>query len=145
LQLHLLVRRQLVLNPDRHPHMQRFDFTFGIENFAELGQRLLFVALIRLHGFVQSFHRILQLPLQLVEARCRPIDLGPHERLLIIGQPQLSLMLHHHIRREDGITERIRWWRRWLRLPLRSGLRWFRLLRRDQHHAYQNGRAENCD
>jgi hypothetical protein len=63
LELHLLVRRQLVLNPDRHAHVQRFDLTFGIKNLIELRQRLLFVDLIRLHSFVQSFHRILQLPL----------------------------------------------------------------------------------
>ena len=59
LQLHLLIGRQLILNPDRHAHVQRFDLAFGIKNLAELRQRLLLVDLIRLHCFVQGFHRII--------------------------------------------------------------------------------------
>jgi len=59
LELHLLFGRQLVLNSNRHAHVQRFDLAFGIKNLAELRQRLLLVDLICLHCFVQGFHRII--------------------------------------------------------------------------------------
>jgi hypothetical protein len=129
LQLHLLVRRQLVLNPDRHPHMQRFDFTFGIENFAELGQRLLFVDSIRLHGFVQSLHRILQLPLQIVKARRRLLNLVTHKRFLLRREIQFARMLHDHLGRKHRVSQ-IRRGRRHTRLYLlRRPVRRLRLLR----------------
>src|SRR5262252_6889616 len=59
LQLQLLIRRQLVLDANRHAHMQHLDLALGVEHFAELGHRLLFVHLVTLHGFVQRFHGVL--------------------------------------------------------------------------------------
>jgi hypothetical protein len=112
------------------------DLAFTVQHFVELRQCQLLVYRIRFHGFVQGFHSILQLPLQLVKARRRAIDLAAHERLLLISQRQFSLMLHHHLWREHRIAKRIHWRRWWLWLLLRPWpLRWFRLLRRNEYHA----------
>jgi hypothetical protein len=107
-----------------------------VQHFVELRQRQLFVHRTRFHSFVQGLHRILQLPLQFVKARRRAIDLGPHERLLIIGQSQLTLMLHHHLWREHRIAQRIHWRTRRLSLTIGLGLlRLIRLLGRYQRRA----------
>jgi len=136
LQLCLLFRGQFVLNPDCQFHVSAFDLAFTVQHFVELRQRQLLVYRTRLHGFAQGLHGVLQLPLEFVEARRRPIDLTTHERLLIISQRQFSLMLHHHLRWEHHIAERIHRGTRWLRRPFRSWpLRLIRLLRRYQRHA----------
>src|ERR1041384_183751 len=104
LKFHLLLRRQFVLDPDSHPHVQRLDLAFSVEDFVELGERLLFVYLRRLHRFVQRFHRVLQLPLQFIKARGRALNLAPHELLLFVSQSQLALMLHDHVRWKHSIS-----------------------------------------
>jgi hypothetical protein len=136
MQLRLLIRSQFVLDTNRQFHVRALDLAFTVQHFVELRQRQLLVYRIRFHGFVQSLHSILQLPLQLVKARGGAIDLATHERLLVISQRQLSLMLHHHLGREHRITEGIHRRRWWLWLLLRPWpLRWLRLLRRNEHHA----------
>jgi hypothetical protein len=69
---------------------------------------------------MQGLHRILQLPLQFVIACRGAIGLSPHESPLLISQPKFSLMLHHHLRREHDIAQRIH--RRMWGLGLLSGL-----------------------
>jgi hypothetical protein len=119
LQFHLLIRRQLVLDANRHPHVQGLYLAFRVEHFAQLGQRLLLVNLGALHGFVQRFHRVLQLPLELIETRGRALNLAAHESLLIVGQRQLALMLHDHLRRKHVVRQRI---------VRRPGCTWLHLL-----------------
>jgi hypothetical protein len=116
LEFHLLIRRQLVLKTNCQLHVQAFDFTFALEHFVQLRQGELLVDGIGLDRLVQRLHLVLQLPLKLVEARCRSLNLSAHEYLLIFSQRQFALMLHDHVRREDRITEGVR--RRWRFLSL---------------------------
>src|ERR1043166_1019026 len=115
LQFLLLVRSEFVLNANRHAHVQHFDLALSVEHLAELRQGLLFIYLRRLHRFVQRFHRILQLPLQLIEARRRALNLAAHKLFLVVGQTKLALMLHDHLRRKHGVVQRLGR-RRWPRL-----------------------------
>ncbi len=87
--------------------MQRLYLALSVQHLAELRQCLLFVDLRRLHCFMQSFHRILQLPLKVVEARGCALNLAPHEGFLLISQTQLALMLHDHVRGKHGVSKRI--------------------------------------
>jgi hypothetical protein len=80
------------------------DLALTVEHFVELRQRQLLVHRIRFHRFVQGLQSILQLPLEIVKARRGTIDLATHECLLIIGQRQLSLMLHHHVWRKHHVA-----------------------------------------
>jgi hypothetical protein len=150
LELHLLIRRQLVLQTNRQLHVQTLDFTFALEHFVQLREGKLLVDGIALDRLVQRFHLVLQLPLKFVEARRRALNLCAHECLLIVSQRQFALMLHDHIGWKDRITEGVR--RRWrflslttprLRLLgslsrlLRHGGR-HRARKRDHHHHSQN-------
>jgi hypothetical protein len=125
--------------------MCALDLAFTVQHFVELRQRQLLVYRIRLHRFMQCFHGILQLPLQFVEARSRAIDLATHERLLLISQPQFSLMLHYHFWRKHRVGKRIprHWW--WRLLLFGSWRRRSRLLCRDQHHTQKQDGGEYCD
>ena len=99
--------------------MQRLNLAFSIQNFVELRERLLFIYLRSLHRCVQRFHRVLQLPLQFVEARGGPLNLAAHELLLLVSQTEFALMLHDHVGRKHRIRQRIVG-RQWLpRLTLR--------------------------
>jgi hypothetical protein len=149
LQFHLLIRRQLILDSNRHGHVQRFDFTFSVQHFVELRQRQLLVDLITLHGFVQGFHGVLELPLKLIEAHGCALSLAPHERLLRISESQLALMLHDHFRRKHVVRQRIAgrpWLARLHLLPFRDVyrlLRWRVLLRIREQAASQNKRDQH--
>jgi hypothetical protein len=150
LQLCLLFWRQFVLDANCQFHVCALNLTLAVQNLVELRQRQLLVYRTGLHRFMQSFHCVLQLPLQLVEARRRAIDLAAHERLLLIGQPQFALMLHDQLRGKDDISDRIPrrrrrrlllWrWRLWLRRR-----RLWRLLSRHQHYAKKQRGGEDCD
>jgi len=148
LQLRLLFRRQLVLDANRQPKMQLLDFAFRVQDLVELRQRQTLVHRIRFHGFVQDFHSILHLPLQIVKARRGSIDLTLYERLLFVGQRQLSLMLHHQLWREHRIAERIMGRPWWLRSLSRLWRPWplgrLRLLG-GRNHTQKKRRGENGD
>jgi len=85
LKLRLLFRCKFVLDSNPELHVQAFDLSLAVKHFVELCQRLLLVHWIRFHRFVQSFHGILQLPLQFIETRRSFLNLIPHERLLFIS------------------------------------------------------------
>jgi hypothetical protein len=149
LELHLLIRRQLILETNRQLHVQAFDFTFTLEHFVQLREGELLVDGIALDRLVQRVHLILQMPLKLIEARRRSLNLSTHEYLLIFSQSQFALMLHDHIGRKDRITEGVRWRWRFSSLTLKRRLlgSFTRLLRngdrrrarkRDHHCHSQN-------
>jgi hypothetical protein len=116
LKFHLLVSRQFVLEPDSQLHVQPLDLAFVVQHFVELRQGLLLVDGVLFHRRMQRFHRVLQLPLQFIEARGCLVDLGAHESLLLVSQGQLALMLHDHFRRKHRVTQRIARQTRLLRL-----------------------------
>jgi hypothetical protein len=74
LQFHLLIGSQLVLDLNQHFHVQSFYLAFTVKHLVELRQRKLLVYRIALHGFMQRFHRISNLPSQFVEARRRALN-----------------------------------------------------------------------
>jgi len=120
-QLLLLRRSKLVLNPNSHPDVQSFDLAFGVEHFVQLRERLLLVDGIRFHRVMERFHRVLQLPLQLVKARRGLLNLGAHESLLFRREIQFARVLHDHLWREHRVSQRImgHQWRTLRRLALR--------------------------
>jgi hypothetical protein len=123
-----------------------FDLAFAVEDLIKLRQCQLLINRTGFHCFVQRFRRVLQLPLEFVEARRGAIDLPTHVCLLLISQPQFSLMLHHQLWWEHRIGKRIPRWRRWWRLLLLgSWLRWLRLLRRYQHYTQKQCGREYYD
>jgi hypothetical protein len=134
LELHLLIHRQLVLKTNCQLHVQTLDFTFALEHFVELREGELLVDGIAFDRLMQRFHLVLHLPLKFVEARRRALNLSAHKCLLIVSQREFALMLHDHIGWKNRITERVRWRRRFLSLPLRLRLRGSlsRLLRHDE-------------
>jgi len=85
LKLRLLFGRKFVLDSNGELHVQAFDRSLAIKHFVELRHRLLLVHRVSFHRFVQSFHGILQLPLQFIETRRSFLNLIPHERLLFIS------------------------------------------------------------
>jgi len=149
LQFHLLIGGQLVLDLNQHFHIQTFYLALTVKHLVELRQRKLLVHRIALHGFMQRFHRISNLPAQLVEACRRVLNHFAQERFLRIGQSQLALMLHDHVRRKHvafhGILRRP-WRARWhlLTIAVRRWRRlWLSLLGRRDEGARQNKRDQD--
>ena len=144
MQFHLLIECQLILDANRHPHVQRLNFALRIQHFVELSERQLLVDLITLHRFMQRFHRSLKLPLEFVEARGGALHLAEHECLLRVSQRQLALMLHDHFGREhvvrQGIVGRARRARRHLLPVAIYGLQRRLPLRRCEQTASENDR-----
>jgi hypothetical protein len=149
LQFHLLIAGQLVLDLNQHFHIQSFYLALTVQHLVELRQRQLLVYRIALHGFMQRFHRISNLPSQLIEPCRRALNHFAQERFLGIGQSQLALMLHDHVRRKHVAFHGILWrpWRaRWHLLtiavhPLRR--LWLWLLGRRDQGARQNKRDQD--
>ncbi len=133
MQFGLLFRRQFVFERDGQSKMQPLDFSFRIQHFVELSQRLLLVNRIRLHKRVQRFHRILHLPLQFIEACRRLLNLRAHESLLLLRKIEFTRVAHDQFRGKHDVTQRIHR-RRWL-------LR--RLLSRNQSNGQQRSRGHN--
>jgi hypothetical protein len=75
LKLQLLFGGQFVFEPDGQFHVQALNLPFVLEHFVELRQCLLLVYRALFHGCLQFFHRVLKLPLQLVEAGGGLVDL----------------------------------------------------------------------
>jgi len=147
LQFHLLIGGQLVLDLNQHFHIQTFYLALTVKHLVELRQRKLLVYRIALHRFVQRFHCISNLPSQLVVARGRALNHFAQERFLRIGQSQLALMLHDHVRRKHVALHRIlrRPWRaRWHLLTIAvHRLRRLWLLGRYDEAARQNKRDQD--
>jgi hypothetical protein len=145
LKFRLLVRGQIIFDPNRHAHVQRFDLTLGVEHFAELRQSLLLIDLRGFHRFMQSFHSVLQLPLKFIEARRGALNLAAHELLLLIRQGQLALMLHDQLGRKHRVAQRVIIVARRARLslPFRI-LRRLRLLRRRERGVRRNQRRDDA-
>jgi hypothetical protein len=138
LKLQLLFRRQFVLETDSQFHVQPFYLSLVVEDLVELSQCLLLVHRYLFHGCVQRFHRILQLPLQLIEARGGLVDFSAHESFLVVSEGQFALMLHDHLWRKHRVTERVtRSTRRLWRFRLRGWL-WRQFLGGHQHSAQQS-------
>jgi hypothetical protein len=138
-----LVGCQFVLDPNCQFHVSSFDLPLTVEDLIELRQGELFIHRAGFHRLMQRLGRILQLPLELVEAGGSAINLPPHVGLLLIREPQFTLVLHDHIRWEHGIGKRIsrRWWRRLLLFRLRR----LGLLRRNQNHTQKQDRGKGYD
>jgi hypothetical protein len=120
-----------------------FDLALTVEDLIKLRQCQLFIHRAGLHRLMQRLGRILQLPLEFVEARGGAINFPTHVNLLLIREPQFTLVLHDHIRWKHGVGKRIsrRWW--WRLLLARLWRLW--LLRRHQHHTQKQYSGECQD
>src|SRR5438128_2450707 len=100
-QARLLLRRQLVLEPNHQDNLRAFDLALRREDLVQLRGHLRLVHRLLLEKPDEVVHRVLKLPLQLHEPRLRLENLGADEALLSFIETDGVPMRHDEIGREQ--------------------------------------------
>ena len=106
-QLRLLLTRELVSDSENQGQMRALDLAFLVQNLVELSQDGLLLHLLPLQKRGQGLYFFLKSLLKVAETLLGLLHFGNQSVPLLLGKPDVRLVLYHQLRREKILGQRI--------------------------------------